>query len=361
AIGCGLFQAVSFWHHPFVPTLLSAGFLLQVFWARHRRPVGPRAEPTDPGMIRRNLLIVAVTLVMASPILYLMIHGPMLNPLPRDYLAEELRTVAFPLMHGNLWLWAMGAIGVVACVVRADWASRLLVSCLGIAAAAQIPGYLRIYGGQWADTLPTFVPHEFQRLFQLGWAIAIGIGLDATIRAGAARVGDLRNRRRAVLAMTLAGALITGAWGLVTAPNELRRFLQHEPLPARFDGATRWILANTSIDDVFVCEPAMAFRWLHWSTGRKVWLLTEGHSNPRVDWTERHSVLIAMEDAPSPRAFWDLAHGNGINYFIPSAEWNPRAVIEPGSARAEVFRYVRLVYGDLSAVAIYQVLDSPTP
>jgi hypothetical protein len=119
--------------------------------------------------------------------------------------------------------------------------------------------------------------------------------------------------------------------------------------------ADEWILANTNINDVFACEPDLAFRWLNAETGRKVWIMPEGHSNPRVDWQQRARALRELENASSAEAFWQLANQYGINYFVPTAKWRPKIVADKNIYREAAPKYIELVYGSYEDMAIYKI------
>ncbi len=351
ALACGVFQGICFWHHPFIPALLAAGFVLQTSWECARAGKGAWFS----GAVGRTLLITSLTFLTAGPILYQMLHGPVLNRAGREYLAGELQTVQFALLYGSPWLWATGLVGLVYCARRADFGGRLLVSVLAVTILGQMPGYLRLYGGDWARGIPIFVPHEFQRFFQLGWAIVIGIGTDAMLLAIAGRVKFLRANTFLAGLLTLAACVITGGQGLAEAKINYRQYLHPFPKRPLLRQADQWIFENTNINDVFACEPELAFRWLNAETGRKVWIMPEGHSNPRVDWKQRARVLDELENATSAETFWQLAHQYEINYFVPTAKWLPKIIADENIYREAVPTYIELVYGSHGSMSIYKI------
>lgn len=383
AVACGAWQGVSFWHHPFVPTVLAIGFVLQADWAARRGAgdegsdesgVGRGRYPSAAGRLPalpvpdasnlrrsfygRTAVVIGVTAVIAAPILYLIMHGPALNRDPREFLADELGTVRFALMRGNPWVWGMGLIGLVICAKRADLGSRLLVCCLAVTLAGQIPGYLRLYGGEWGKSVPMIVPHEFQRLFQLGWAIAVGVGVDRSIGLVTSRVTDARRRAPTAVGLTIVACLLTGVWWIGDVPDNLRRYLKPLNYPPQWVEATRWVRENTELDEVFACEPDLSFRWLNAKTGRKVWIMPPGHSNPRVDWIERAAVMRRMRDAATPERLWRLADDEGIRYLVPSPNWDPVA-LRGYSPDAEAARYFRPAHGGPGVVPIFEVRARP--
>lgn len=363
AMLCGVWQGLSFWHHPFVPAVLTIAFVLQADWAARR--VGEQGRLTDritrKHLIGRNVMVVGITLLIAAPILYLILHGPVLNSDPREYLAEEFGTVRFALLGGNPWLWGMGLVGVVACVRRADLGSRLLICGLLVTLVGQIPGYLRMYGGEWAKSVPMIVPHEFQRLFQLGWAMAIGVGVDRAVVWLTDRVTDRRRRPLAAGGLTIAACLLTGVWWVGEVPENLRRYLKPtDDSPGRVE-ASEWVCQHTDINDVFACEPDLTFRWLNAKTGRKAWIMPPGHSNPRVDWWERARVLRLMREAPTAESLWRLAREHGIQYLVPSPNWNPAALRDFSPDSAETARYVHLAVGKPGGMQIFEVLPRHVP
>ncbi len=360
AIGCGCFVGLAFWHHPFIPATLIAVFALETAWACGTGfPAGHNGGFNKAPMARTACLL-AVALVVAAPILYMMLHGPVLNREPREYIASELGTFEFALMRGNLWIWATGLIGLICSIRRADLGSRLLILALAVSVVGQLPGYGRLFELGLPSFIPTLVPHEFQRMFQLGWAICVGVGIDAGLTALTARFNLLRVRPIAVSALTLLALVATGVWGLPGAPKNLGRFLIAEPLPPAFVTTIGWIKDNTDINDVFACEPGWSFAWLNAETGRKVWISARGHSNPRVDWLARQEVLIELLETSSPETFWRLARARGIDYFIPSPSWNPKVLADPELFAQSVPRYFTLVLpGGPEAVPVFQV--NPTP
>lgn len=363
AVGCGVWQGLSFWHHPLVPTVLTVAFVLQADWAARRSSEqdGPADRRPRKHLIGRNALVVGVTFLIAAPILYLILHGPVLNDDPREYLADELGTVRFALLRGNPWLWGMGLVGVVACVRRADLGSRLLVCCLFVTLLGQAPGYLRMYGGEWAKWVPMIVPHEFQRLFQLGWAIAVGVGVDRVIVWVTTHVTVDRTRPLAAGGLTIAACLLTGVWWVGDIPENLRRYLKPINVSSQQVEASEWVRRHTDLNDVFACEPDLAFRWLNAKTGRKAWIMPPGHSNPRVDWWERARVLRLMGEAPTAESLWLLAREHGIKYLVPSPNWNPAALRDYAPDSAEPAPYFSLADGGPRAIPIFEVLPGRGP
>lgn len=353
ALACGVFQGICFWHHPIVPALLGASFLLQSLWEVLR--AGKSGWLC--GEVRRSLLTAAATLVVASPILYQMLHGPVLNHAGREYVAGELQSVEFALVQGNAWVWVMGLVGVRSCVRRGDWGGRVLVSYLAVALLGQAPGYLRLYGGEWAMRIPVVVPHEFQRFFQLGWAVAVGVGIDVALAGLATKF--VRGRRFLLGLAALVACVITGGRGLAEAKDNYRQYLHRFPEDPVLREAGRWILENTNIEDVFACDPQLALTWLNAETGRRVWVMPEGHSNPRVDWHERAAVLAEMGSTSSPERFWQLAHAHGIDYIVPSPGWLPNVVADPNLYGQAVPAFLRQVYGGARTTAIFRVAAIP--
>ena len=361
AVVCGVWQGLSFWHHPFVPTVLTVAFALQADWAG--RKGDKQNEPTDrrvrKHLIGRSAVVVGTTFLMAAPILYLIMHGPVLNTDPREFLADELGTLRFALMGGNPWLWGMGLVGVVTCVRRADLGSRLLICSLFVTLAGQVPGYLRMYGGEWAQSVPTIVPHEFQRLFQLGWAMAIGVGVDCAVVWVSSRVTANRKRPLAAGALTIAACLLTGVWWVGDVPENLRRYLKPMSYPPQWVEASEWVRRHTDLNDLFACEPDLAFRWLNAQTGRKAWIMPPGHSNPRVDWWERARGLRLMREAPTAESLWLLAQERGIKYLVPSPNWDPAVLRDYSLDSAVTAQYFLLAHGGPGAVPIFEVLPKP--
>jgi hypothetical protein len=333
AVGCGLFQGLSCWHHPVLPAVLTLAFVGQAAWAALGRKDGLDAPVAARRLLGREACILGVTLLAAAPILYLMLHGPVLNPEPHEYVADELRSAEFPLMRYNLWIWAMGLIGLVRSARGRDAASRLLIVGTGICAVAQLPGYARVFGLPGSSHLPVVVPHEFQMLFQLGWAIGVGVGIDAILEWCSRRhAWTPRGLKPAVRdgVLLLLALVLTGAWGMSDVKVNLRRFLHHYGSrdPA-FRAAADWVRRNTDINDLFMCDADLAFAWLSPQTGRKVWVTGHGHANPRVDWYGRVWTLEKMSELTSPQAFWRMARDRGVDYCIPSPGWLPRVLTDP--------------------------------
>ncbi|UCG34094.1 MAG: hypothetical protein JSU68_05550 [Phycisphaerales bacterium] len=340
---CGTLQGVAFWHHPLIPSVLSLTFVVQAMWSLRKARRSADVPSRVRGVLVRNALILGLTLLLAAPMLYLMLHGPVLNTTPREFIAGELRTVEFALMRLNPWIWVTGLIGVVLCIKRANLASRLVVCVLGICAVGQLAAYPRIMGWPWAARLPLVVPHELQWTFQLAWAVCVAIGIDALIGGLLGLRPFAPHRGRLALPTLLLALLLTGTWGLFSVKGNLRRFVH--VYGQNFPGATAWIRANTDIGDVFACEPIWAYAWLNPDTGRKVWLSEPGHSNPRVDWKERKRGLDEMAAAIKPETFWRLVREHDIDYCIPSTGWMPRVLADPALRREAIPAYLELVYG----------------
>ena len=358
AVACGLLQGVAFWHHPLLPAVLGAGFIFQAGWGCLGVPEGPDRRGACSGL-RREALILGLTLMVAAPILYLMQHGPVLNPEPREYLADELRTGEFPLMRYNVWIWATGLIGLISSARGRDVGSRLLVVAMALCILGQLPGYARILDLPMSSRVPVVVPHEFQLVFQLGWAICVGVGIDAVLTFLAARVAFLRVRRTAVGVLTLLALVLTGAWGLPDVRVNLRRFLHHYgPGDPAFRDAAEWIRRNTDVNDLFMCEADWAFAWLSPETGRKVWVTGHGHGNPRVDWHGRVQTLEQMRALTSPRTFWRMARERGVDYCIPSPGWLPRILSDPTLGPIAVPAYLEPVHVS-GKIHILKVVPKP--
>ena len=347
AVGCGLVQGIAFWHHPVLPAVLALAFLLQSVWACRRAAGKTDARKIVRGILRRELLILALTLVVAIPILCVMLHSPELNPEPRAHIADELRTADFPLMRYNVWIWGMGLIGAFSCARGRNLGARLLVAGMVVCAIGQVPGYARIFNLPGTAHVPVVVPHEFQLLFQLGWAICVGVGIDRTLTYVGAKVAFFRLRPSAMGALTAAALVLTGAWGVPGVRRNLGHFLHHYgPRHSDFDAAADWIRRNTSIDELFLCDQDLAFGWLSPRTGRKVWVTGHGHSNPRVDWQGRVRRLQEMAALTSPRLFWQTARRRGIDYCVLRAgsSWSPRVLTDSALGPMTVPAYLEPVF-----------------
>ncbi|MCK4660063.1 MAG: hypothetical protein KAV82_11125 [Phycisphaerae bacterium] len=330
-IACGLWQGLAFWHHPLLPAVLAAAFFVQALWAGRG--------------IRRDALIVGITLLVAVPILYFMLHGPVLNPEPREYLADELRTTEFPLMHGNLWILGMGLIGLISSARSRSVAARLLVVGVGLTVAGQVWGYWKLFGLPGSSHLPVVVPHEFQLLFQLAWAICVGVGIERALAFVVSKVSVLRGKAVVLGAMTLPALMLTGVWGISDIRPNLRHFLHHYgPRDPGFPGAADWVRRNTDINDLIMCDVDLAFAWLGPQTGRKVWVTGHGHGNPRVDWHGRMHTLEEMRALADPRAFWQMARRCGVDYCILSGGWSPRVLTDRELGPITVPRFLVPVY-----------------
>ncbi len=357
ALACGVFQGLSFWHHPIVPAVLAIAMVIQTLWMipAYRKELEPRR--CVRGVTRRMSVHLVATVFVAAPVLYFMLHGPIRNSFPREFVAAGVQSVRIALLGLNPWLWGMGLVGLILSVRRSDLGSRFLVSFLAVTVLAQVPSYLRLYGGSWTRDLPLMVPHDFQRLFQLSWAICIGIGIDGVIRVLVPRVRLLRDNRLSGAVLTAIACAITGAIGFVKAPANLRTYLSPYSMPASLQEAATWVRANTDINDVFACELDLAFRWLNAGTGRKVWLIPPGHTNHRVDWKHRARVLLTLREAPSPEQFWRIARENGIDYVVPSPNWTPLVIRRLTTGETDVTRYLALVHGRSGGVPIYRVRE----
>jgi hypothetical protein len=355
---CGLFQGLAFWHHPLIPTILAASFLMQSAWSRSGSRRDPDGAPDSRSGLIQNAVLFGLTIIVAAPALYMTLRGPVLNPVPREFIAPELRTTEFALMRLDLWLWGVGLIGLVSCLRRSTLGGRLVLSVLLLTVFGQLAAYPRVLGWAWAARLPLVVPHEFQWTFQLAWAVCAGIGIEHLVRTLCRWRPLAPHARRAGLVVAMAALALTGTRGLLDAPQNLRRFVHHHA--DNFPEATAWIRQETAIKDVFACEPIWAYAWLNAHTGRKVWLTEPGHSNPRVDWHRRRAVLDSMAEAPDPAALWRLTRAHDIDYLIPSPGWMPRVLAESRLQQQAVPAFFEVVYlGGPEDVAILRVRQSP--
>ncbi len=367
---CGVFLGVSFWHHPFVPATLLGAFVLQGLWSAmpERRP---EASPADPRAVTaspraalvRSGLILVLTLAIAAPILYVAMHGPVRNPAPREYLAPELVQPAVALLHADvlpwsLWLWGTGLVGLTVAVWRRDLPGRLLACVLLVSLLGQVPGYLRVLQGPNAS-LPIIVPHEFQRIWQLAWAACIGVGIDALVRFAASRIAALRNNSVVVTAVTLIAVLATGGPGWPAVSKNLKGYLMQARITDGYHQTASWIQRSTDLNDVFACTPDVAFQFIGPETGRKVWITSQGHSNPRVDWDARAQIMLALEQAATPVEFAQIAHQNGIKYFMPARDWYPRVLRDPALRQVAMPDYFVCVQTHPDANPLFKLTARP--
>lgn len=359
AAACGVFQALACLHHPLVPMTLTAAFAMHGIWEvwRIRRQTG--AFETCRAQLARTAWVVGPAVLIGGPLIALYQHGPELNPEPRAYLAPEMLTQEFALLGGNPWLWGVGLLGLVCAFRRDTWPGRLLVTTLLVCVIGQLPAYLRTYGPTALSTLPMVVPHQFQMFFQLAWPICIGVGLDAIVRTVAARQTMPRRRAGLSLGLTMATFVLTGASGLVHARSNMRRFLVPMDFLPESQAAVKWIRTHTDIQDVFLCDPPIAFFWLIPETGRKVWMLPPCHSNPRVDWNAHLATFTRLGTTTSPAEFNQVARAAGIKYVLPTESWTPRIISDRDLARETVPKYLHLVYELPGQVIIFQVTDPP--
>ncbi|MCP4589192.1 MAG: hypothetical protein GY842_00470 [bacterium] len=364
AAACGVFQGIAFWHHPLLPAVLGGTFVLQALWSCHSEPAGPDRRAVVRRRLGREVLILSITLVVAAPVLYLMLHGPVLNPEPRGYIADEFRGAEFALMRYRVWIWGAGLVGLVCCLRSRSVGGRLLVGAVAVCVAGQLPGYARVFEWPGASRLPVVVPHEFQMLFQLGWAVCVGVGLDRLLTwlAGRGLGANERSGRRTALTvgLTLAALGLTGGGGIPDTHSNLRRFLHHygPGADADFRGAAEWVRERTDINDMFMCSADLAFGWLSPETGRKCWIAGHGHSNPRVDRQRRAEVLERMAVLSDPAEFWDMARKSGVDYCILAHDWRPHVLTDPALGPQAVPRYLRPVYVS-PKVHILKVVSQP--
>ena len=358
AAACGVVQGVAFWQHPVIPAILTVTFVVDVWWSRREAPAATAGETKPAHLLSRDATILILTLVIAAPILYLMLHGPVRNTVPREYVAAELSTGEFALMHANPWIWLMGLVGLIVSIRRWTPPARLLVIAPAVCVLGQLPAYRHLYGPAWMKTLPVLVPHEFQRAFQLGWAVCVGVGIDATLRELSLRTIAFRGRAGGAL-LPLAAFVATAYPGALHVRENLRRYVKPASLPPVIAEAVDWINANTDVNDVFACQPEWAFEWLNPRTGRKVWISAKGHSNPRVDWRAREQVMQQLRDAASADEFWRIAHEHGIDYCVLSPSWYPRVFADPRLWQAASPNLLQMVHGGGGKVIILQVNSRP--
>lgn len=354
AAACAAMQLAAFLHHPIVPLLLMAVVMLRrtaLLWSAWR----DASTNTTRAAAGRDALAMLAPLAAAAPALLWIQRGPILNPLPRWYFASELRTVEFALLGAHPWLWGLGLIGLVLCIARRSRASSMVLSVLLVTTLAQLSAYGRVYGGEAFRWLPVLLPHEFQALWQLAWAICIGVAAGAGIdRLSTALAGD-RARTALQLALLAACVLITGLRGYLELPQRLRRDQGVFAWPAGYAAAAKWITDNTRLDDVFLCDKQFGYLWLNARTGRKLWLAPIGHTNPRVDWRARARLFDALDAAPTAEAFHALALRCGIDYVVVSPEWVPYVLSDAGPAESVVPGFLQIVFRSGDGLVILRV------
>ncbi len=356
ALVCGGVLGVSFWHHPLIPGILLLSFVLEAVVASVFP--GGRRDVCGKGLWQRRLVIVLSSLILAVPVLYLMLHGTVVNRTPREFVAPEL--CEFSVLKTGGWILATGFLGVVLAIRRRDCGSRVLLCATAVCAIGTSLGFLRMKGPAWAQQLPVVVPHEFQWSLQLAWAVCMGIGISWVINKVVCRWLRPRMREIAGACLLLAAICVTGWGGMTSAGSSLRRF--EHCYADNFPDARDWVLSNTEIDDVFACHSPLAFVWLNAETGRKVWITEPGHSNPRVDHRFRALVMQQMAGAESAECLWRIARERGIDYLIPTADWFPAVFRDPIECDRAIPRYFRFAFRSEESPAILEVVaDTTTP
>ncbi len=308
----GVLVGVSFWHHPLIPMFLTILFLVYPGWLHLRRRVASTRQ-----ILKKMVLMNAIALSIGLPLIWILLHGPILHDGPRTYFAPELNSVKFALMGGNPLIWIPGFAGCWLSMKRATRSDQLMLFALALLICFQIPGYLVHNFPDLKWWIPAAVPHEFQRLFQLVWVFPVAIGIVG--------LGRLLNRF-SVIAQTATISLFClaiGVPGLLSAPTNLRTFLLYDYTDNPSREASLWIQTHTDPQSVFACDAELAFRWVVPTTGRKAWVVAPGHSNPRVDWHQRVFILNEMRQAHTADQLWLIARAHGIQYIIANEDWSP--------------------------------------
>ncbi|MGB0717180.1 MAG: hypothetical protein ACPGXK_14975 [Phycisphaerae bacterium] len=343
----GVFVGMTMWHHPLIPCFLMCLLTAHALWrSRTARPLYVASIIKLPSM-----QIVWIAALVGAPLLWQILHGPVRNDTPRTYFAAELRTIEFALMGGHPWILLVGILGIGVAVRECRSANERLVLALILAGIFQIPAYVRDLAPNWGHWLPTIVPHEFQRLFQLAWAIAVGIGSSHLIIWLCRRISN--RGMNALLYAACAGFILFP--GVLHTQKNLRRFLTFDYTEERSPATVKWILQNTDPEDVFICTSELAFQWLIPSTGRRAWILPPGHSNPRVDWLARNQVFQAMRNVESGKDLRDLCLAYELDYVISSGDWVPAALHEDNRAES-VPSHFSVVATDATGIMIFEPL-----
>ncbi|MFI5397550.1 MAG: hypothetical protein ACHQ9S_18595 [Candidatus Binatia bacterium] len=342
ALACGAVLGLSVAMHPLFPTLLIAVFAVQPFFGRQVL-----------SRVRESVPIVLPAAIIGGAAFFMLMRGPRLNGAAMSYFAgEQLYSATFALFNRNYLVILCGIVGVVAACRTWCVGSRMLVLFLLATLVGQLRGYawdLR-WNVPWLFVLPYYNTHQFQILFQLGWAVCAGLGIVTICEAT-----KLVRWRLGPVVSLLGFAILCAVAsyrGVQAAPGNLRAFLPIDP--SQRAPMSQWIEAHTSINDVFAGDP-FVLETVNVQTGRKVVILPSAFScNPRVDLGSRARDLGTLQTTDSVGLFEQTLRARHVTYCIASRNWVPAVFAARG-----IPKFLDAVYSDNeNGMTIYQVLPT---
>ena len=331
SLATGLILALAAWFHPLCAIMPAAAIFLQVALntAFPRRMIPGSASRRQVASCM--LLAGLVAGVLSAPLLRQMLAGLRApNPAPLLYFANDLDNPAY-YAHAQAPLIVLAALAGIHFIVRFEPGTLWIVMYLLVGLLGQAAGYLRFTHG-WP--VPALLPHEFQWHGHLAVGCCAAVGIASLARALASRAaGDRRGSRirTTVLWLTVLVAVTVGP-ALRWLPRAGMHLLDLEPLLTGHSELIEWIRADTTLDQVFVTDPDLAYMVVAGLTGRKCAAVPACHSNPRAEARRRLEDVERMLATSDAAEFARLAERYQAECFLILAT-------PPGAARAVLGRY----------------------
>ena len=367
----GVLLAASAWYHPVCATLVAGAVGLQIVYGSlkptetdggnsrtrvgisHQLPVAsgdaPRPSGRIPYWVRRLAVlarkpgeicglgpsrsewrIFAVGAFVSASLLSLplflhLVLLPKRNLAPLRYFANELSDPNFAL---QLYVPSVPILAVVGMwfIIRNHPRVIWVVGYLLVGVVGQAAGYLNHFLGV---RIPYLLPHEFQWHTQLAVGVCAAVGISGIVLHLVQRVPWPTEKWVAqflwvgllfvaALSPALPYVKFAGSYLVeVTDLSKLRR------------DTTTWIRGNTSIEEVFACQPLEAYLVVAGLTGRKCVAVPIGHMNPSVNAAKRLSDLDTMLVTQNEEEFSRFAAQYGVNYLM----MNSRSAVETDRLR----------------------------
>jgi hypothetical protein len=299
--GAGVVLAGAAWQHPLCALILAGAIALHV--ALDAFVVGGRLR-----LLPRMAVVAVIAGAGAVPLIVHMLRlGVAGSPLLRFYASELVEPEFYA--HAHTPLIVPAALVGVWFVARWQPQALWLVAWLLVGVLGQIAGYL----GSWPHwPLPYVLPHEFQWHGQLALGLLAAVGIVGLARAWAPPA----RRRVAVPLCAILLLVVTVGPALRDLPRVGKDLLDLEPSLVRTQPLRTWIEQQTTLDDVFICDPDTAYRVVCGLTGRKCVATSAGHTNPAVDARRRLADVETLLRTDEPAAFAQLAGQYGAGYLL---------------------------------------------
>jgi hypothetical protein len=359
----GLILSLCTWYHPLCGIMLAGAIFLHAVFnaavpAASRATASHRAR-TRFALVQRMAVIAAVAAALTGPLIVHMLALQTRNPAAIRYFSPELTKPEY-YAHARTPLLVPCALLGVWRIARKQPQALWIVAYLFVGLVGQGAGYL----GRWPDShVPFLLPHEFQWHGQLAAGVCGAVGIASLARTLADRApwapwapSARRRKITSALYAALLGALVVGP-GLRGLADADRYLIDLDRLLAETRDVRTWIVANTSLDAVFVCPSETAYRIVSGMTGRKCIVLPTHQINPGVDLHQRRADVSTMLETDDPQVFAALARRYDATHLLvmsdsPNATQAARAryaawpCLEPAFAapdgRSTIYRVRRL-------------------